>query len=224
MQRWRWLVVLSSVVVVAVVVVVLVANSMAKPAAGGSHGQAHPAGGPPVTVTQNPTPGQSPNVNGSVGDDPIQLPSGFHYYLDPTYNWTIAMPNGWVPFSDPDHPTMTMFEDPTTRTLVLGVDRDPRPGPAPAAAFTAEAKQQVGAGKLPGYKQITIASTTFLDKPGASWEYTYMSPVGLRHAIDTNFTVNPALGCGVYWATPDDVWDYNYATYTMIAISFRPGH
>lgn len=218
-STWRWLVVLSSVIVVALVVTALMVNAF------GGHSRTQGSPSAASTAAASPSAAtSSPVVNGSVGADPIQLPPGFHYETDATYGWTIGVPNGWTKFTDPDHPTMVMWHDPTSRTLILGVDRDPAPGPNPAAAFTTEAQQLTAAGKLPGYQKIHIGPTTFLDKPGASWEYTYNDPAGPRHAIDTNFTVKPKLGCGVYWATPPDAWSSNFGTYSMLAISFRPGH
>jgi serine/threonine protein kinase len=223
-QRWRWLVVASSVIVVALVAGVLLTNSVRDRQRLGDQGDNQAAGAPAAPGASTSTSARSPEVYGSIGDDRVRLPPGFGYYTDPTHGWTIAVPDGWVEFTDPDHPTMSMFADPTSHTLVLGVDRDPRPGPSPAAAFTADEEQLVNAGSLPGYKKIKIAPVRFLDKPGASWEYTYAGTVGPRHVIDTNFTVNPALGCGIYWATPVDTWAANLGTYNLIAVSFRPGN
>jgi eukaryotic-like serine/threonine-protein kinase len=162
-------------------------------------------------------------TSGKVGDDPVVLPPGFHYYTDPTYHWQIAVPDGWVTAHDPDDPTMTYFDEPTLPKRRLGVGRSTAPPGDPVSAFTRLEQQRVGGDELPGYKKVRLQAVPYY-QAAADWVYTYNGTTGPLEVCDRGFTVNDHLAHAIVWLTPAEQWNDNLTNWNLFTVSFHPGN
>jgi eukaryotic-like serine/threonine-protein kinase len=192
--------------------------STARSAGGGAGG---PVDGTPSTA---PSMSASPDVRGSVGNDPVVLPDGFHYYTDPQFAWRIAVPNGWVVSRDPSYPSMVYFDEPTTPKRRLGVDRSPTPKPDPVADWTDLERRRVNGNELPGYQRVKIEAVPGYYRAAADWVYTYNGTSGSRLQVcNRGFVVNDHLAHAIFWLTPQAQWTDNASNWNLIASSFVPG-
>jgi hypothetical protein len=234
--RWRWVVIVAAVVAAIVAAGLIIdavrddtrtsnnnaASATSAPAA--TPGGASPSVSTPdaSTTTGAPSPAGSPQGPGSGGPGRFTLPAGFHWYTDPEYKWSIAVPDGWTESRDRGYPSMIYFTEPTTPRRRLGVDRASNPKPDPVADWTNLETTRVRNGDFPGYTRVRLVKVDYF-RAAADWVYSYNGTSGRLQVCNRGFVVNDNLAHAIFWLTPAAQWDENISNWELIVASFQPG-
>jgi len=231
-QRWRWVAAGLIALAVAVTAVVVLTDSGDKsdtPGAGAlptAMQSVQSTGLPlePAGASGSPTPSLSPQVEGSVGGDPVTLPKGYHYETDAKWGWTVAVPDGWIRTPHPTSPSMIYFVSNTDPRMKLGIDTTFTPPQGdPVADWTNQERTRKG--DYPGYNRVRIETVNGYIGACADWQWTYDSSQGGQvHVSNLGCRVRPNLGHGIFWQCPSDLWDTPpaQAMYGLIKASFVP--
>ncbi|GAB1642426.1 protein kinase domain-containing protein [Krasilnikovia sp. MM14-A1259] len=177
-----------------------------------SSGQGGADGFSPMICGNPPGPDlpQTPQPGAGRGTDGWALLPGWSYYTDGS-GFRLAVPDGWT---YERVGTTTCFRDPASARY-LSVDPNRDAATDPMQACLDEADQLTGAGQLPGYQQLELATVPMLSR-AADWEFRYDgTPDVTMHAMIRWLTVGGrayALG----WATPDPDWTGDFDTYAAI--------
>ncbi|GAA2589969.1 serine/threonine-protein kinase [Dactylosporangium fulvum] len=231
-RRKRWTVLAAAVAVAAVVVaaVLLITGS------GDEEPGSRPTGLPSAIETtaqpappgdnasQSPAPSRSPQVEGSFGNDVLQLPAGYHYETDPTWGWTVAVPDGWIRTPHESSRSMIYFVSNTDQRMRMGIDTTDKPSADPVADWTAQEAQRLRGRMYANYQRVKIEPAQFIGNC-ADWQWTYDSSRGGRmHVSNLGCRIRPDLGHAIYWEVPEDLWASQPVTtmYGLIRVSFRP--
>jgi hypothetical protein len=217
--RRPWLIgALVALVVLALAVVVPLAistdegDSADSPAAAPSGAATATPSTAPATADPSPT---------QASPTPESLPPGWHMHHDPT-GFSVPVPDGWRMTrqkygSAPDE-VRVYFQDPSDGRMLL-IDQTNSPKPDPVADWR---KQEAARrGSYPDYQRVRIEEVDYWVK-AADWEWTYDLKGQRVHVRNRGFITAPDKAYGMYWRTPEDVWEENLAAFDIIARGFRP--
>ncbi|MET7395066.1 serine/threonine-protein kinase [Dactylosporangium sp. NPDC005572] len=223
-QRWKWIAVAAGVLVIAVVAAIVLSDQGgAPPADAPVTGQA--ARSTSAAPSPSPSVSLSPQVQGSFGDDVMQLPPGYHYETDPTWGWRVAVPDGWIKRPHETSKSMVYFQSNTDPRMRMGVDTTFTPPADAVADWEQQERARLRSGMYANYQRVGIEPVTNYQGQCADWQWRYDSSQGGRmHVSNLGCRVRPNLGHALYWEVPDSLWDSEPVTtmYGIIKVSFRP--
>jgi serine/threonine protein kinase len=145
------------------------------------------------------------------------VPAGFHRYTDPTYGWSVAVPDGWQPTTQS---AGTQFNDPAGGRYLLIGTRYPA-GSSAIGAWRSEEKSFRASHS--NYQRIAMQTVPVAGaSDAADWEFTYVDGGASLHAIDRGMVFG-SRGYGVFFQTHTDTWDSSAPMLQTIEQSFRAG-
>lgn len=176
---------------------------------------ASPTAAAPGTTAATSSP--SPSASG----DTSALPSGWRMHHDPT-GFSVPVPEGWRITrerygSAPDE-VRVYFQDPRDGRMLL-IDQTDSPKPDPVADWRRQ--EAARRSSYRGYRRIKIEAVDYWVK-AADWEWTYNLNGVRMHVRNRGFITAPDKAYGMYWRTPEAVWEENLAAFDIIARGFRP--
>jgi len=158
----------------------------------------------------------SPSPTGQYG-----LVPGFHYFVDPTYRWQVAVPDGWPQRTgDTNHPAMIEFYEPVVPRRKLGIERITTPT-ADALAWT-NADAAKAKAELAGFTQTRITKVPGFYASAADWVYSYDSSEGRVTVCERRVVIGPSLGYIIFWSTSATQWKDNSENWQLLSVSFKP--
>ena len=155
-----------------------------------------------------------PPVSGPVvsPDSPPALPSGFHWWNDPS-GFRVAVPDGWRRTGSGSD--TLVFSGPDGRP-VLRISRwTPEPSSAVAALIAAERDV-----RLTGYHRIRIEALP--DTPDAVWEYSYQDQAAGPMRDLRRLLAGGGRTYLIEWQAPRAAWSAGLPGLTVVLASFRP--
>jgi hypothetical protein len=175
-----------------------------------AQGQSPPPASTPASAAATPSP------TGQYG-----LVPGFHYFVDPTHRWQVAVPDGWPQRTgDAIHPSMIEFYEPVLPRRKLGIERTTTPT-TDALAWTnadaAKAKTQ-----LAGFAQTRITKVPGFYAGAADWVYSYNTSEGRVTVCERRVVIGPSLGYIIFWSTSASQWKDNSENWQLLSVSFKP--
>lgn len=159
----------------------------------------------------------SPQSSVTTSQQPGRVPAGYTRYVDPTYGWSVAVPDGWT---RSDTSGGTQFSDPAGGRYVLLGTRYPAGSSAIGAWRSQEASFRRD---HTGYQRVRLET---VNVPGSSdaadWEFTYTDGGASLQALDRGMVFG-TRGYGIYFQTHTDQWDGSADVLSVILSTYRPG-
>ncbi len=217
----RWL------VAAGVVVLVLLVVTLALLPSGGDKKKAHTPAAPAPTGASTSAPPAAPAVPSAAATSgpaetpshapagPPPLPEGWQMYTDET-GFSVAAPVGWNVSRDG---TILYFREPNGGRI-LGIDQSSQPNMDPVADWTNQEQQRAGS-FYHGYQRIRIDPVQYF-VACADWEFTYDQGGTRAHVINRGFVTSDHQAYGIWWSTPDSVWQDNLKYFDLITSTFKP--
>jgi hypothetical protein len=225
-DRRRTAIVVGTVILLVVLVLVLIpllrGNDDARPRSAGSPSAnkptsqaaqpsaTQPSGGAPATTA--PPSGGSGSGTGTTA----KVPAGWHRYQGPG-GFVVYVPFDYTTRRDG---TMVYFDEKNGSRL-LGIDQSDTPKSDPVKDWQRQAAYRSGQGDWDDYHQIKIVHVDYF-RTAADWEWTYNNGGTRTHVVNRGFVTGKKQAHAIYWSTPESQWNANYATFQLIAQTFRP--
>jgi eukaryotic-like serine/threonine-protein kinase len=215
----RWLAV--GVVVLALLIVTLALlpsggdkkKAHTAPAPTGASTSARPAAPAVPSAAATSATAETPSQAPPAGPPP--LPEGWQMYTDET-GFSLAVPIGWNVSRDG---TILYFREPGGGRI-LGIDQSSQPNMDPVADWTNQERQRAGS-FYHGYQRIRIDPVRYFIAC-ADWEFTYDQGGTRAHVINRGFVTSDHQAYGIWWSTPDNVWQGNLKYFDLITSTFKP--
>jgi predicted Ser/Thr protein kinase len=218
----RWLVAAGA----SVLALLIVALALL-PGGGDNAKKAHTPGAPAPTAGSTSAPPAAPAIPSAAATStgtgtpteappagPPPLPEGWQMYTDQT-GFSLAAPTGWQMSREG---TILYFRDGAGR--VLGIDQSSQPNMDPVADWTNQERQRAGS-FYHGYQRIRIDPVKYFIAC-ADWEFTYDQGGTRAHVINRGFVTSDHQAYGIWWSTPDNVWQDNLKYFDLVTSTFKP--
>nr|BFE88939.1 hypothetical protein GCM10020093_115400 [Planobispora longispora] len=146
-----------------------------------------------------------------------EIPAGWKLHEDPL-GFSVAVPRGWTVRRFAGRDRVEFREPGSDRFLWIESTDDPEKDPVRHW----EKVEEGGRAKnvWPGYERVAITSLTYLDRPAADWEFTFLRDEVPTHVLDRGFRTGEGTPYAIYWETPEDSWDRTF--FDRFTETFRP--
>ncbi|GIH74142.1 serine/threonine protein kinase [Planobispora longispora] len=170
----------------------------------------------PETGTSTAGPAPTPTPTPSAPPD-REIPAGWKLHEDPL-GFSVAVPRGWTVRRFAGRDRVEFREPGSDRFLWIESTDDPEKDPVRHW----EKVEEGGRAKnvWPGYERVAITSLTYLDRPAADWEFTFLRDEVPTHVLDRGFRTGEGTPYAIYWETPEDSWDRTF--FDRFTETFRP--
>ncbi|WP_317633370.1 serine/threonine-protein kinase [Streptomyces sp. SCSIO ZS0520] len=147
------------------------------------------------------TAGPSPSDGASTPAKPP--PAGYHLAEEKDIGLSVPVPDGWRRKTLEDG--AIAFIDPAglVRLQVSALDFA---STDPLQHWKDDEAKSVREGKLPGYRQLRMQSTSYLERPAAVWEFTFEGKARQFRAIDLGFGRPGEKEYALYLSAPSSDW------------------
>jgi hypothetical protein len=209
-RRGRWPLV-GAVVAVCLILAAVAAIAVVQLA----NGNDNRAGGPATRTTQagqatGPTGGQA-TANSLRG----VTPPGWQEYIDPQYDWRVAVPSTWEPVQD--RADRVAFRDPQTGAFAR-VDRAEKP----LSPLIREPQRAEHTYEGRGYDRIKLDAGAFKGVQSVDWEFRYRNNGATIHAADLHLLID-SVDYVVSFQAPEASWSVAEPVMTSVRNSFEAG-
>ncbi|MEU4208490.1 serine/threonine-protein kinase [Streptomyces sp. NPDC026206] len=179
-------------------------------------GQEDDEAAPPAR--QEPGAGKSPSPTPGASRPPA-VPKGYHLAKEESLGVSFPVPDGWrrstVPKSDE-----AVYLDPSglvgLRVAVLDLAST-----NPLQHWKDDEARSQKEGKLPGYSQLRMQSTTFRGLPAAIWEFTFRGKAREFRAADLGFGRPGGKEYAIYLSAPEADWHKHKKVFDDVRDGFR---
>jgi serine/threonine protein kinase len=220
-KRRRRLLVVAAIVLVFALSAALLGSMLMddETGRGRSGGQAAPSSAPGGPRSASQPPGK-PEPTGSVAATPrpeappTGIPDGFRLLRDPS-GFALAIPRGWD-VSRQDH--YVYVRDSQTGRFLL-IDQTDQPKADAVADWTRqEAARRDG---MRDYERIRIERVDYFLE-AADWEFRHTRSGTRLHVVNRGFVTSENQAYGLYWSTPESLWNDSRHYFDTFARTFQP--
>ncbi|WP_281279265.1 serine/threonine-protein kinase [Streptomyces armeniacus] len=164
---------------------------------------------PSEVTTQEPRPAS-----------PKPVPEGYRLAREEGFGVSFPVPEDWTRKDLEDEAEGVAYIDPTgmvsLRVAVLDFASTD-----PLQRWKNDEEKSVEEGKLPGYRQVRMQSTTYRGMPAAIWEFTWQGRARQFHAQDLGFGEPGEKEYAIYLSAPSTDWDRHKVVFNHVREGFR---
>ncbi|MBT2397055.1 serine/threonine-protein kinase [Streptomyces sp. ISL-100] len=134
---------------------------------------------------------------------PSPVPDGYHLVREREVGLSFPVPDGWTRKELPD--STIVYIDPT-ELASLRVNVLDFASTSPLQHWKDDEAKSLREGKLPGYKQRRMQTTSYRGQPAAIWEFTFQGRAREFQAIDLGFGRPGEKEYAIYLSAPSADW------------------
>ncbi|MGW0731034.1 serine/threonine-protein kinase [Streptomyces sp. NPDC002851] len=168
----------------------------------------------------DPGPGPSPSTS-QREETAGALPEDWVRVTDDEGGFSLLLPPGWKRQTESGQIDYT--PDNGRHLIRIGVNESPDFENSYMHALDME---QQGMGRIPTYERIKLRSSTYRDRPGAIWEFTWTETRGAnqgkRRAIDQMYFAEDGTEYAIYMSGPVEDWDRTREQFETVLRSWQP--
>lgn len=173
------------------------------------------------------TPGKADGKKPSVSATPEKpgpspVPEGYHLVREEEFGISFPVPEGWTRKDLDEEGEGIAYIDPTGMAGLRVVALDYASSDPLQNMKDNEAKS-IQEGKLPGYHQLRMQSTTYRDIPAAIWEFTWQGRAREWRARNLGFGRPGEKEYAIYLSTPSTDWDRHEPVFDHVSEGMRLG-
>ncbi|MFW6692887.1 protein kinase domain-containing protein [Streptomyces sp. MAR4 CNX-425] len=150
--------------------------------------------------------GKEPSASATPRPGPAPVPEGYHLVREEQYEVAFPVPDGWTRKDLEEEGEGVAYIDPTGMIGLRVVALD-YASSDPLQHFKDNAAKSVQEGKLPGYRELRMQSTTYRGMPAAIWEFTWQGRTREWRARDLGFGRAGEKEYAIYLSTPSTEWE-----------------
>ncbi|MEU7135609.1 serine/threonine-protein kinase [Streptomyces sp. NPDC046261] len=175
-------------------------------------GQEHDEAAPPPRQEAGPSSSTTPEAT------PLPpVPKGYHLAEEKNLGVSFPVPDGWRRTTKGDE---ILYVDPSglvgLRVAVLDLASTD-----PLQHWKDDEAKSQKEGKLPGYRQLRMQSTTFRGRPAAIWEFTFRGSARPFRAADLGFGRPGGKEYAIYLSAPEADWHKHKKVFDDVRDGFR---
>ncbi|MEO3764003.1 serine/threonine-protein kinase [Streptomyces sp. B8F3] len=153
---------------------------------------------------------------------PAPVPKGYHLVREEEFDISFPVPEGWTRKDLDEEGEGIAYIDPTGMAGLRVVALDYASSDPLQHMKDNEAKS-IQEGKLPGYRQLRMQSTTYREIPAAIWEFTWQGRAREWRARNLGFGQPGEKEYAIYLSTPSADWDRHEPVFDNVSDGIRLG-
>ncbi|MFC0842791.1 protein kinase [Streptomyces noboritoensis] len=164
----------------------------------------------------------SPSTSASKTTEP-PVPKGYRLVEEKAFGLAFPVPDGWTRKKLEDDAEGVAYIDPTGMASLRIAALD-FASTDPLQRWKDDEARSIKQGKLPGYRQLRMQSTTYQQRPAAIWEFTWQGRARQWRAVDLGFGKPGGTEYAIYLSAPAADWDRYKPVFDHVRDGFRlPG-
>jgi hypothetical protein len=164
--------------------------------------------------------GKEPSESAAPQPGPAPVPKGYHLVREEEFDISFPVPKGWTRKDLEEEGEGVAYIDPTGMAGLRVVALDYASSDPLRHLKDNEAKS-IQEGKLPGYRQLRMQSTTYRGMPAAIWEFTWQGRAREWRARDLGFGRPGEKEYAIYLSTPSADWDRHERVFGHVSDGIR---
>ncbi|MFF0729533.1 serine/threonine-protein kinase [Streptomyces sp. NPDC004134] len=173
-----------------------------------------------ATPEKKHSPTAAPKPKPKPDPAPAPVPEGYQLVREEEFDISFPVPDGWTRQDLEEEGEGIAYIDPTGMAGLRVVALD-YASSDPLQHFKDNETKSIEEGKLPGYRQLRMQSTTYRGMPAAIWEFTWQGRAREWRARDLGFGRPGEKEYAIYLSTPSADWDLHEPVFENVSDGIR---
>ncbi|AUH45294.1 serine/threonine protein kinase [Streptomyces sp. CMB-StM0423] len=173
-----------------------------------------------ATPEKKPSATATPKPKPKPDQAPAPVPEGYQLVQEEEFDISFPVPEGWTRQDLEEEGEGVAYIDPTGMAGLRVVALD-YASSDPLQHFKDNETKSIEEGKLPGYRQLRMQSTTYRGMPAAIWEFTWQGRAREWRARDLGFGRPGEKEYAIYLSTPSADWDLHEPVFENVSDGIR---